>query len=434
MSTGLVAVRRNLAPGAVFFRQVGQIVEYSLDQVTWRTAFVLPRTGLNVPDYVVNNIENLTLNEFLTTIQATFAGTFTTTDLDTIVNNPATRLEQNLCAGAWTLAATFVSLVNYRLENDADAETALTGAGAAIAEGALELIRWKFKTRFLESTLRWIGRAISGARVTAGVTAWWESLDNVPDLTDCDLEGIACAIYQSLRAGGTVSRETVGQSLITHDAIGKAQACGTSNLNTALVEWFSEWIDEWPELWSAFLAGLTDQEFIGCSCGGCDDIIPWDCEIVNQSGYKLLNGGVQSAPTTAAYTPTNYKYLWLRWVPPVVPSGLVDRIELTYATTQYQKSSSLNWGTTTVLGVDCLGLNPVSTGIGKQINEVAPVVLSNTVNQGGLKTFIFDFSAISQTGTGLTQISMSHRLAYAVSGVGADTVFIGGRVCYQGGA
>lgn len=429
----IIAIRRNLSPGAVFFRQTGNIVEYSLDNVTWRPGFVLPRDpgGLNIPEYVTNNIQNVTLNEFITNVQGVFQGTFTTPELETVINNPATRIEQNLCAGANVLAATFVALVNYRLEDEADEQTGLIGAGADIAALALELVKFKFKTKFLEQTLKWINRAIVGATATSVAATWYESLDGVADLTDCDLEAIACAIYQSLRGGGTIDKDTVAASLIVHDAIGMAQACGASNLNTPLVEWFSGWIDEWPELWSNFLIGLTDGEFIGCSCGGCDDIIPWDCEIMNQSGYKLLNGGVQSAPTTAAYAPTNYKYLWLRWVPPVVPSGLVDKIELTYATTQYQKSSALNWGTTSILTVDCFGINPTSTGISKQITEVAPVVLSNTVNQGGLQTFMFDFSSIAQTGTGLTQISMSHRLAYGVSGVGADTVFIGGRVCYQ---
>jgi hypothetical protein len=114
-----------------------------------------------------------------------------------------------------------------------------------------------------------------------------------------------------------------------------------------------------------------------------------------------------------------------------VPSGLVDRVELTYATTQYQKSSSLNWGTTGIVVVDLLGVNATATTQAKQITEVAPIVLSNTVNQGGLKTFVFDFSGVAQTGTGLIGMNLNHRLAYAVSGVGADTVFIGGRVCYQ---
>lgn len=435
----IIAIRRNLSPGAVFFRQTGQIVEYSLDNVTWRPGFVLPRDpgGLNIPEYVTNNIENVTLNEFITNVQGVFQGTFTTPELETVINNPATRIEQNLCAGANVLAATFVALVNYRLEDEADEQTGLIGAGADIAALALELVKFKFKTKFLEQTLKWINRAIVGATATSVAATWYESLDGVADLTDCDLEAIACAIYQSLRGGGTIDKDTVAASLIVHDAIGMAQACGASNLNTPLVEWFSGWIDEWPELWSNFLIGLTDGEFIGCSCGGCDDILPWDCDIQVNSGYKLLSGGIQTTPNNTPYAPTNYKYLSLQWTPPVVPSGLVDRVELTYAVTQFLKASSLNWGTTTIINCTLRGVNAAgfpAVELNKQISEVAPVALSNTVNQGGLKTHVFDFSGIAQGGAGLTRIDFSIRTAYqaaAGKGVGADAVFLGGRVCYQ---
>lgn len=52
MSAGIVAVRRNLTPGAVFFRQQGRLVQYSLDGESWQDAFYLP-AGADAPDETV---------------------------------------------------------------------------------------------------------------------------------------------------------------------------------------------------------------------------------------------------------------------------------------------------------------------------------------------------------------------------------------------
>lgn len=66
----IIAVRRNLSPGAVFFRQNGTVLEYSLDNVTWSLAYDFGGIGGGVAlsvsaDYVTaqNNVTNI-LNSY----------------------------------------------------------------------------------------------------------------------------------------------------------------------------------------------------------------------------------------------------------------------------------------------------------------------------------------------------------------------------------
>lgn len=419
----IIAIRRNLAPGAVFFRQQGQAVEYSLDKTTWELAFILPAEKRTVSPTQWPAIDNLTIEQFITINESSFDGSLTVNNLaDVAAGN---QLRRNLCTASNLLAAAFVALLNGVKEESGDAETRFLGAGTALAGGALGLF-------VLLTPVGWIGAGIAtllgyfaaGLGVGGTALAFIAEADNIPDLTADDAALIACYLLKGAQATGA-DKASMRTAL-------DASYPDLNALPAGVADAWKELWDISPSLYSAWLAGLTDLEATSCSCGGCDEIIPWECTINNQSGYKLLNGGIQSAPTTAAYTPTNYKYLSLSWTPPSVPSGLVDRVELTYATTQYQKSSALNWGTTGIVTVDLIGVNVTATSQAKQITEVAPIVLSNTVNQGGLKTFVFDFSSVSQTGTGLTGMNLNHRLAYAVSGVGADTVFIGGKVCYQG--
>lgn len=420
----IIAIRRNLAPGAVFFRQRGQAVEYSLDRVNWELAFVLPADKRTISPSQWPAIDNLTIEQFITINESSFNGTLTVNNLaEVAVGN---QLRRNLCTASNLLASAFVALLNGVKEESGDAETRFQGAGMALAGGALGLF-------VLLTPVGWIGAGVAsllgyiatGLGLGGTALAFIAEADNIPNLTADDAGLIACYLLKAAQATGA-DKASMRTAL-------DASYPDLAALPAGVADAWKELWDISPSLYSAWLAGLTDLEASSCSCGGCDEIIPWDCTIVDNSGYKLLNGGLQTTPTTAPYTPTNYKYLAFTWQPPTSPSGLVESVELTFATTQYQKSSALNWGTTTVLGVTCIGIkNPPAASIGLPITTVAPIVLSNTVNQGGLQTFKFDFTTFTQDGAGLTEISVSHRTAYATNGVGADTIFIGGKVCYQG--
>lgn len=421
----IIAIRRNLAPGAVFFRQLGNIVEYSLDRETWMAAFVLPSDAPTIPQNMIDAIEQMTLDEFKTLVQGNF-GQFTSAQIEQIAANPATRIEQNLCAGAQMLAATFVAIVNYRLEDEADDETSLAGAGAQIAGLALEIIKHKFKLKFAEKTIKWINAAIVGATATEAATVWYESLDNAADLTDCDIQGIACAIYKALKTSG-VDKEAVAESLIVHDAIGLANACGDSNLSSALVEWFTDWLFDWPELWSAFLMGLTDQEFIACECGGCEIILPTDCTIEGATGYLLLTGGIKTIPKS----PTAEKGLVFNF--PIEVGQQVDTVRLDFITTQYSKHSTIGW-VNVKLAVRIFGLVGVQTYSEKfkAVTELSPYLVDANTYAGAIQSVTFDFTDITFTGGTTGTIRVSHMLAQGVNGLGADTVFTGGEICYRG--
>lgn len=419
----IIAIRRNLAPGAVFFRQRGQAVEYSLDRVNWELAFVLPADKRTISPSQWPAIDNLTIEQFITINESSFDGTLTVNNLaDVAAGN---QLRRNLCTASNLLASAFVALLNGVKEESGDAETRFLGAGTALAGGALGLF-------VLLTPVGWIGAGVAallgvisaGLGVGGTALAFMAEADNIPNLTADDAGLIACYLLKAAQATGA-NKASMRTAL-------DASYPDLAALPAGVADAWKELWDISPSLYSAWLAGLTDLEATSCSCGGCDEIIPWDCTIVNNSGYKLLNGGIQTTPTTAPYVPTNFKALALNWTPPIVPSGKVAYVEVTYATTLYQTPAGGNWGTNTIVGIDLFGVNLTATSIGKQIGEVAPIVLTTSTRQGGLKTFRFDFSGVSQTGTGLSGMNINHRTAASTNGLGADTIFIGGKVCYQG--
>lgn len=349
----IIAVRRNLSPGAVFFQQIGREVLYSLDRVTWNTAFILDGAASIMTPAVAAAADNMTVNQFITFIQSQYQGSTTVANLSTILNTPTGRMHQNICAASQSLAATFVAIVNVHAEDEADNELSLLGAAGQIVEYALEIAKRKFGLAGL--ALKWINRVIWGARATSAAAAFYEYLDTVPNLTDCDTDEIACAIFRAIE-GGAADKDTVASALINHFDFGAAAACGTSNMNVALTEWFSKWIDEWPELWTAFLEGLTDAEITSCNCGGCYIKQAIECSINTYTGgyptgYALLNGSVRTIPARTWANPGNKKQLSLRYyLPAGQTGGQIDRVTMWYMTVSYLFQSGLAaWSTQPVI-------------------------------------------------------------------------------------
>lgn len=357
MTTGLVAVRRNLTPGAVFFRQIGQEVQYSLDRVTWWTAFIL-ESGTIMTPAVQAAAENMTVNQFIAFVQAQYQGSTTVANLSQTLNAPTGRMHQNICAAAQSLAATFAAIVNVHAEDEVDNELSLLASAALIVEYALEIAKRRFGLAGL--ALKWINRVIWGARAVEAASTFYEYLNTVPDLTDCDIDEMACAIYRAIE-NGAGDKSIVAGALINHFDFNAASACGTSNMTTAITEWFSMWIYEWPELWTAFLTGLTDAEITSCDCGGCYIKQAIECNINTYTGgyptgYPLLNGSVRTIPARTWASPGNEKQLSLRYyLPAGQTGGQIDSVTIWYVTVAYLYQSGLAaWSTqpavTLVLG------------------------------------------------------------------------------------
>lgn len=427
----IIAVRRNLTPGAVFFRQIGRVVEYSLDRVTWIYAFELPRgSGTTISQDVYNSLENFTLQQFInlnTSIYNT-PSAVTTTTIDQIAAG-AGRIERNLCSASKALAAAAATLINLIIEEEGDAQMRADAAVSKIVGGGLGVgatVAWNAKW-LTPKVAGFLGLMAAAITVTADVIDFVASLDNVPDiLTDDDIDVMACYLYRTTQVNPNVGRE--GLSL----ALSSQQFPELPLLPQGTTTAFYDIMQLTPELYSEFLAMTLDADETTCECGGCITLKPWDAEIINNSGYKLLNGGVKSTPDYSPYTPTNYKYLWLRFA---IPTGQqIDSVTVNFTTTQYIKSSALNWGTTTVLGVTASGLygGQSSAGFGLTIGQVSDYTINNTTNSGGVKSFTFDFSGITFTNGTTGELNITHRLSYVANGLGADTIFTGGKICFRG--
>lgn len=416
----IIAVRRNLAPGAVFFRQIGQIVEYSLDRESWEIAFLLPseRRTVNPSQYAA--IDAMTIDEFLSINNYTYNNAITVNNIDAIAASQG-EIRRNLCTASTLLASAFVHMVNQVKEEQGDAQTRFLGAGAALAGGAIGLF-------LLLTPVGWIGAGVAallgligaGLGVGGAAASFVAEADNVPDLDESDVELILCYLLRTANtsaADKTAMRNALSQTYVD-----------LSPLPAGVEE---SWVELWdisPNLYSVWLAGLTDLEASTCNCGGCAEIIPWDCSVTPGAGYKTLQGYIKTTVDNTAYG-GNFKGMTITF------DGLdngaqIDEITLNFVTTEYQKSSALGWSITPIEIL--LGANAgASYTASKTITEVSPNIISTTRRAGGVQRFIFDTSASNLTGGSNGILTIVKRTAYATTGIGADSIFTGGTVCYR---
>lgn len=414
----IIAIRRNLSPGAVFFRQTGQIVEYSLDRETWEIAFLLPSERRTVNPSQFDAIDALTIDQFLTVNNATYNNAITVTNINDIAANQG-KLRRNLCTASTLLAAAFVHMVNQVKEETGDAETRFLGAGTALAGGALGLF-------VLLTPAGWIGAGIAtllgyiaaGLGVGGAAAAFVAEADNVPNLDQDDIELIVCYLLRAASASAADKAAMRGALSQTYSDL-SALPAGVEDA------WLELW-DISPSLYSVWLAGLTDLEPSTCNCGGCAEIIPWDCTIESDTGYKILNGGIKTIPVA----PSIEKSLVFNF--DIDTGAQVDGVVLNFVTTQYQKANTIGWA-----GVDCrcriFGTNG-ALGYAEKIIPVANIssgLVSANVYAGGIHTLTYDFSDITFTGGTTGSVRIAHKLASGVTGAGADTIFTGGTICYR---
>jgi hypothetical protein len=108
----------------------------------------------------------------------------------------------------------------------------------------------------------------------------------------------------------------------------------------------------------------------------------------------------------------------------------IDKVVLNFVTTEYQKSSALGWSLTPIT-VQLGALSGAPASQLKTITEVSPTIISTTRRVGGVQRFEFDFSSVTLTGGSNGIITITKRTAYSSPGLGADSVFTGGIVCYR---
>lgn len=408
MTSGLVAVRRNLTPGAVFFRQTGQIVEYSLDKVIWQLAFALPSCERTLSEPELNYYIDKTINEFIVDYGNQFITNITVNELVDLSTRPTpSRLTRNLCAASKALAATFAAMVNVHLEDENDGQLDLISSGLAFAATALEIAARVFGKFIGEIAVKWINRAFLGNLAGSAAAGWWADLENVPDLNDCDIREIACAIYRTVTEVGA-DRESAASALIMNFDF---DACPDGNMNTALAEWFSVWIETWPELWTSFLSGLTDAEVVSCrDCGGCYDVNLHD--EVTHNGIYIWNAGVRSERLSTAYEPSNWKYLEvIHNIPEATANTQVDKVTITWTQNGYGVQTGLTWGSNWYIACQIAG--PNNQNAFRSLNPPVPTYAQNTVE--------FDFST-DTLAFGVDKITTTIRIVYASTAQGKQSL------------
>lgn len=425
MTTGLVAVRRNLTPGAVFFRQKGNIVEYSLDNVTWKIAFVLGTQKQTVSPSVLTLIDNMTVNEFIAFNNKQFINNITSNTLETVATQPAARIDKNICQASQLLAAAFVAAANAAKQIEHENYWRDWAAGQGLAVGAIGILL------VMAGPLGWIAigagvtkiLTVIGAGLAASASAgtWFETLrDDTPPLTDEDAALIACYIYRNTKQG-TTGKAGIQNALLVNWADLPA-------IDNDIAVAFADMFDADPSLYSVWLAGLTDLDVVACECGGCAEIDPATCTVESNTGYMLLSGGLRSVPRAAS----TEKALVFNF--PIEAGQQVDYITLNFTTTQYQKHSTIGWA-----GVDCrcrvFGQNlPLAYAeIIKPVADISPHAIDANTYAGGVQKLTYDFTGVTFSGGGTTgSVRVAHTLARGVVGMGADTIFTGGEICYRG--
>lgn len=434
MTTGLVAVRRNLTPGAVFFRQTGNVVEYSLDQVTWRIAFVLPKSGSVTPQSVLNVIQDMTLNEYNRFITQQYNGTVNLTNINTILDSPTSRIERNFCSAAKVLASIFVRLVNDAKQAEHENYWRDQAAGAGFAAGVIGLflviasgpVGWIAAGSALFFKIALAGAAVGAA---AGAATVFETMkDDMPDLTPEDAALIACYIYRNTQ-GGTTGRTGIQMALYANYA-------DLPPIDSSIAAGFASMFANIPELYSHWLTMLTDAEVVPCECGGCRVVDGAEFTPVKSGDaqgatcFPLLTGGMRSTPTRAPYTPSNFKYLQATYTleEPYI-NNQVDTLRANFVTTKYGVQSGLSWGTNWVIAISISG--PFSQSASYTMNMTQVLAAGGP----GVRAFGADFSNVTLT-HGVSTVSFAMRLNYASSNtsddVNCDTVLTHAEICLRG--
>lgn len=275
---GLIAVRKNISPGAIFWQQSNNYVFYSLDNVFWYPAFMLPdgvggvSSGGN--SYYFNNqkvIETYTKKYYQETNIYDL--------LIKLLEIPTTRTEflenaekaesgmpskRAICQASYALVLglrqTITDYRNGTLSEDPAVQTAQTAGGIVGTIGALAGLIIGFTP---------IGIAlIAGGIATsfASNTLLPAALESAPDLTDEQVESIACCLYEAMKSGNTDYADFA------------SAGCDLPSFS---------WADfATPEIYAGYLAMIQNGPGTGdCPCETCIEAVPADC-VVNRGDVR----------------------------------------------------------------------------------------------------------------------------------------------------
>lgn len=372
MSTGLVAVRRNLTPGAVFFRQVGSIVYYSLDNTTWQIAWRIPDAPA-APEWketfppttgaTVENITNMYIN---------MGGSLTVNNITAGQMPPsAGQVKRNLCTAATAAAVYFLAWLDVVREENFDAaanqQNTIVKLGAAIV-GVIGVAAATLLTGGAALVVGGLAGAFAGGMTIGGeINDAIIAGENVPTMiNEENLTAITCAIVDAMSVPGA-GRNQFKTAL--YDAPNIVESAGWA---------FEKLVLTTPEFYSMFLSALTDSTSAACPCNDC--YAPQMIETSFTNG-RLIHGNRIVSPRLRTDYYGGYKSLQVEFA--VDPPSQIDYVRCEFAGNGIGVMSGLTWGPTRAfLGVTLLADFNQSQGVG----------FYPPLPTAGVYTYEFDFT------------------------------------------
>ncbi len=181
----LIAVRRNLQPGAVFFRQVGHRLEYSLDKITWGLAYDFGHLACIDPEAATQHAD-------IVTTWAGYDGTAASIGPDLVFDTTSQDYYRDI---ALCLAMDSIFSMYERMIHLAAFEwplNILQAAAQAAAQGfasAQPLLAYNVASAW----------RVSEAAKMFGLTIAQELSEGPPELSEAALAQIKCCAYNNLK-------------------------------------------------------------------------------------------------------------------------------------------------------------------------------------------------------------------------------------------
>jgi len=276
----LIAVRNSLQATPLFFRQISNLVQYSQDGVNWFNGFLLPDgvaggsgSGGGSSFY---NFEK-TINTYT---RKYYQETNIFDLLISLFNKPTTRQgavesidkmedsvpsKKAICQASYALILGLRSVItdarNGNLEESPEVQGAKTGADIVSAGAGIGGLIVGANPVGL--TLIGIGIAVAIAKniLTPAV------LESAPDLTDEQVESIACCLYEAMKEGNTNYEDFA------------SAGCDLPAFT---------WADfATPEVYAGFLAMIDNGADTGkCPCEECIEAYPADATILRGQALR----------------------------------------------------------------------------------------------------------------------------------------------------
>jgi len=319
----LVAIRDSVQASPLFFRQIGNLVQYSMDNVIWFNGFLMPDgtvggAGGGGGSFYYN--ADKTINQYT---QKYYKDTNIFDLLISLFNRPTTRQgavdnidaieasvpsKKAICQASYALVLALRSVItdarNGNLQDSTQAQTARTGADLVTAgAGIAGLV-------MISNPIGWGLIALGVATAIGKNVLLPATLESAPDLTDEQVEALACCLYEAMKEGNTNYDDFVNAG------------CDLPSFT---------WSDfATPEVYAGFLAMIDNgAEGGNCPCETCIEAFPADSTILRGQALR------SSLMTTTFNTGGNVWEMQAQCTFSI-PSMVVTSIEVTTVVKSYE--------------------------------------------------------------------------------------------------